>query len=42
MVWHGCLLGQPGWSDPSSRVLAFTLAGVGEDPDLHVILNMDD
>ena len=34
--WHGCLLGAPGWSDPSSRVLAFTLA------DVHVILNMDD
>jgi isoamylase len=34
--WHGCLLGAPGWSDPSSRVLAFTLG------DVHVILNMDD
>jgi isoamylase len=34
--WHGCLLDEPGWNDPSSRVLAFTLDGV------HVILNMDD
>jgi glycogen operon protein len=34
--WHGTLLDAPGWNDPSSRVLAFTLA------DVHVILNMDD
>jgi isoamylase len=34
--WHGCLLDSPGWSDPWSRVLSFTVAGV------HVILNMDD
>jgi isoamylase len=34
--WHGCLLDAPGWDDPSSRVLAFTIA------DVHVILNMDD
>jgi glycogen operon protein len=40
--WHGCLLGAPGWFDPSSRVLSFTLGGVGEEPDIHVILNMDD
>jgi glycogen operon protein len=39
--WHGCLLGAPGWLDPSSRVLAFTLAGFG-DEDVHVILNMAD
>ena len=36
VCWHGCLLDAPGWNDPSSRVLAFTLDGV------HVILNMDD
>jgi glycogen operon protein len=40
--WHGCLLGAPGWWDSSSRVLSFTLAGFAGDPDLHVILNMDD
>jgi isoamylase len=34
--WHGSLLDAPGWNDPSSRVLAFTLE------DVHVILNMDD
>jgi isoamylase len=40
--WHGCDLNSPGWYDGSSRVLSFTLAGVDDDPDVHVILNMDD
>ena len=40
--WHGCLLGAPGWFDPSSRVLSFTLGGLDGEPDVHVILNMDD
>jgi isoamylase len=40
--WHGCLLGAPGWLDPTSRVLAFTLAGFDGDDDVHVIFNMDD
>jgi isoamylase len=40
--WHGCLLGQPGWNDPSSRVLAFTLHPVDSADVLYVILNMDD
>jgi glycogen operon protein len=40
--WHGCLVGAPGWFDPSSRVLSLTLGGVGDEPDIHVILNMDD
>ena len=40
--WHGCLLGAPGWNDPSSQVLSFTLGGFGGDPDIHVILNMHD
>jgi glycogen operon protein len=35
--WHGCELDAPGWNDPWSRVLAFTL-----EADIHVILNMDD
>jgi len=39
--WHGCLLGSPGWNDPWSRVLSFTLAGFEAGPDLHVILNME-
>ena len=25
--WHGCRIFAPGWDDPESRVLAFTLAG---------------
>jgi isoamylase len=39
--WHGCRLGAPGWNDPSSRVLAFTLHGSDGAEDVHVILNMD-
>ncbi|OPZ22770.1 MAG: Glycogen debranching enzyme [candidate division BRC1 bacterium ADurb.BinA364] len=38
--WHGCLPGQPGWHDPHGRALAFTLAGFGGEPDLHIIFNM--
>jgi len=39
--WHGCKLHEPGWSDNSSRVLAFTLASFEKgEPDLHVIFNM--
>jgi glycogen operon protein len=40
--WHGRLLDAPGWNDPSSRVLAFTLHGSVGDDDVHVILNMED
>ncbi len=40
VVWHGCQLNNPGWDDPGARTLAFTLGGVGDEPDLHVILNM--
>jgi glycogen operon protein len=40
--WHGLHLGAPGWNDHACRVLSFTMAGFDEDPDLHVILNMDD
>jgi isoamylase len=40
IAWHGCALGEPGWNDPSSRVLSLTL---GSDANsVHVILNMDD
>lgn len=43
--WHGCRLYSPGWNDPSSRALAFTLGnleeGSREDQDLHVMLNME-
>ncbi|MFD8015340.1 glycogen debranching protein GlgX [Streptomyces sp. NPDC058955] len=40
VTWHGTELEQPGWEDGEARVLAFTLGGFGDDPDLHVILNM--
>jgi isoamylase len=44
--WHGCCLYSPGWNDPASRVLAFTLGGFPQDDgtgdvDLHVMLNME-
>jgi isoamylase len=47
--WHGCRLDAPGWDDPESRVLAFTLAGFpgtghadhqAYDVDIHVMMNM--
>jgi isoamylase len=50
MTWHGCELNSPGWDDPESRVLAFTLAGfpgtrrsrnVDDDVDIHVMMNME-
>ncbi|MGR8934287.1 MAG: glycogen debranching protein GlgX [Gammaproteobacteria bacterium] len=41
--WHGMRINDPLWSDPDARVLAFTLAGIGEgDNDLHIMLNMSD
>jgi isoamylase len=43
IAWHGCELNSPGWSDPDTRVLAFTLGGQierGCDIDLHVMMNM--
>ncbi|MBT8227804.1 MAG: glycogen debranching protein GlgX [Dactylosporangium sp.] len=40
VTWHGTQLGAPGWDDPQARVLAFTLGGVGDDPDLHIMMNM--
>lgn len=48
LSWHGCRLYNPGWNDPSSQVLAFTMGGFSEgdsledvDEDIHVMLNMD-
>ncbi|WP_213381284.1 glycogen debranching protein GlgX [Allochromatium tepidum] len=42
ITWHGTRLDKPDWDDPTSRVLAFTLAGKIEDePPLHVMFNMD-
>ena len=42
IAWHGSRLHEPGWTDPMCRVLAFTVAGRNEDPDIHVMLNMYD
>ena len=48
--WHGARLFSPGWDDPTSRVLAFTLGGFPirsnvptseADTDIHVMMNMD-
>jgi glycogen operon protein len=39
--WHGCDLDQPGFGDPNSGVLAFTIAGAGGAEDVHAILNME-
>ena len=46
MDWHGCRLYCPGWNDPSSRVLAFTMGSFEassalQDVDIHVMLNME-
>ncbi|MGK2857203.1 MAG: glycogen debranching enzyme, partial [Thermoanaerobaculia bacterium] len=42
IAWHGCRLNAPGFNDNSSRVLSYTMAGTGNDEDLHVVLNMSD
>ena len=43
IAWHGCQLNAPGWNDPACRVLAVTLGAlVDGEPDLHVMMNMDD
>ncbi|NET05187.1 MAG: glycogen debranching protein GlgX [Symploca sp. SIO2B6] len=38
--WHGCNLFCPGWHDPYSRALAYTLAGIAGESDMHIMLNM--
>jgi isoamylase len=40
LTWHGTHLSAPDWNDPQSRVLACTIGGLGDDPDLHVMMNM--
>ena len=40
--WHGCNLHEPGFDDPTTGVLAFTLGGADEGTDLHAMLNMED
>jgi glycogen operon protein len=34
--WHGCQLNAPGWNDPESRVLAFTLGGFAGEGSGHI------
>jgi len=41
IAWHGCNLFSPGWDNPDSGILAFTIGGLGNDSDLHVMLNME-
>jgi isoamylase len=38
--WHSCRLFSPGWHDPDCHELAFTIWGLSQDDDLHVMLNM--
>jgi isoamylase len=41
--WHGLYLNEPLWSDPGARVLACTIAGLGDrEEDLHLVFNMSD
>ncbi len=39
VTWHGCQLNSPDWS-ASSRQIAYTLGGIGDEPDLHIMVNM--
>jgi isoamylase len=41
IAWHGARLLEPGWDDPGSRVLSFTVGDPDDGEDIHVILNMD-
>lgn len=40
VTWHGTKLYSPGWDDSQAKALGFTLAGFGQDPDIHVMMNM--
>ncbi|MGD0442752.1 MAG: glycogen debranching protein GlgX [Edaphobacter sp.] len=40
VAWHGTKLDSPGWDDSQARALGFTLAGVDQDPDIHMMMNM--
>jgi len=43
IIWHGVELEKPLWHEPNARILAYTLAGIGEqEGDLHVIFNMSE
>jgi isoamylase len=38
--WHGCRLESPGWDDPFSRALSYTMGEPGDEEDIHVMMNM--
>ena len=38
--WHGCRLYSPGWDNPNSRTLAYTIGGFKGAADIHVMFNM--
>ncbi|GAA2708250.1 glycogen debranching protein GlgX [Actinoplanes palleronii] len=40
VTWHGTQLPPPDWDDPQGRAFACTLTGVGDDPDLLLMMNM--
>ncbi len=40
IAWHGCRLDPPNWNDTDARSLSFTLGGLGDECDLHVMMNM--
>jgi isoamylase len=43
ITWHGASANEPLWDDTESRILAFTLAGVGpQETDLHIVMNMSE
>jgi len=43
VAWHGARLNEPLWQDSQARLLALTIAGLGDDEeDMHLILNMSE
>lgn len=40
VTWHGVDLNAPGWQDPNAHALGWTLGGLGEGQDIHVMANM--
>jgi isoamylase len=42
IAFHGCNLNEPGFNDPNSGVLAFTIADPQEGEDIHAIVNMEE
>ena len=38
--WYGVNLDEPNWNDLTARAFSFTLGGLEDEPDIHVMLNM--